>query len=115
MEKRERVILHSDLNNFFASVEIANNPSLAGKPLIVCGDPKKRHGVVLAKNEQAKKLGIKTAETVYSALKKCPDLQMVEAHHLEYKKYSKKVVEIYSRYTDKIEECSIDECALDMT
>ena len=115
MEKRERVILHSDLNNFFASVEIANNPSLAGKPLIVCGDPKQRHGVVLAKNEEAKKLGIKTAETVYSALKKCPDLQMVEGHHLEYKKYSKKVVEIYSRYTDKIEECSIDECALDMT
>ena len=115
MEKRERVILHSDLNNFFASVEIANNPALAGKPLIVCGDPKERHGVVLAKNEEAKKFGIKTAETVYSALKKCPDLQMVEGHHLEYKKYSKKVVEIYARYTDQIEECSIDECSLDMT
>ena len=115
MEERERVILHSDLNNFFASVEIANNPSLAGKPLIVCGDPKERHGIVLAKNEEAKKFGVKTAETVYSALKKCPDLQMVEGHHLEYRKYSKKVVEIYSRYTDQIEECSIDECALDMT
>lgn len=115
MDGRERVILHSDLNNFFASVEIANNPSLAGKPLIVCGDPKERHGIVLAKNEEAKKFGIKTAETVYSALKKCPDLQMVEGHHLEYRKYSKKVVEIYNRYTDQIEECSIDECALDMT
>ncbi len=115
MEKRERVILHSDLNNFFASVEIANNPSLAGKPLIVCGDPKERHGVVLAKNEEAKKYGIKTAETVYSALKKCPDLQMVEGHHLEYKKYSRKVVGIYERFTDCIEECSIDECSLDMT
>ena len=115
MDGRERVILHSDLNNFFASLEIANNPSLAGKPLIVCGDPKERHGIVLAKNEEAKKFGIKTAETVYSALKKCPDLQMVEGHHLEYRKYSKKVVEIYNRYTDQIEECSIDECALDMT
>lgn len=115
MERRERVILHSDLNNFFASVEIANNPALAGRPLIVCGDPKQRHGIVLAKNEEAKKFGIKTAETVYSALKKCPDLQMVEGHHLEYKKFSQKVVEIYGRYTDKIEECSIDECALDMT
>ena len=115
MEGRERVILHSDLNNFFASVEIANNPALAGKPLIVCGDPKERHGIVLAKNEEAKKLGIKTAETVYSAMKKCPDLQMVEGHHLEYKKYSQKVVEIYARYTDQIEECSIDECSLDMT
>ncbi len=115
MEERKRVILHSDLNNFFASVEIALNPALAGKPLIVCGDPKQRHGVVLAKNEEAKKLGIKTAETVYSALKKCPDLQMVGAHHHEYKKYSEKVVAIYARFTDKIEECSIDECSLDMT
>jgi len=115
MTERKRVILHSDLNNFFASVEIALNPALAGKPLIVCGDPKERHGIVLAKNEEAKKLGIKTAETVYSALKKCPDLQMVGSHYHEYKKYSKKVVEIYGRYTDCIEECSIDECALDMT
>lgn len=115
MQPKKRVILHSDLNNFFASVEIARNPSLAGKPLIVCGDPKERHGVVLAKNEEAKKFGIKTAETVYSALKKCPDLQMVGSHFHEYKKYSQKVVEIYARFTDKIEECSIDECALDMT
>ena len=112
---RERVILHSDLNNFFASVEIALNPALAGKPLIVCGDPKERRGIVLAKNEEAKRYGIKTAETVYSALRKCPDVQMVGAHHHEYKRYSKKVVEIYSRFTDCIEECSIDECALDMT
>ncbi len=113
--KRERVILHSDLNNFFASVEIVLNPALAGKPLIVCGDPKERHGVVLAKNEEAKKYGIKTAETVYSALKKCPNLQMVGSHFHEYKRYSQKVVEIYGRFTDVIEECSIDECALDMT
>ena len=113
--ERERVILHSDLNNFFASVEIALNPSLAGKPLIVCGDPKERHGIVLAKNEEAKKFGIKTAETVYSALKKCPDVQMVGSHYHEYKRYSARVVEIYGRYTDLIEECSIDECSLDMT
>ena len=115
MEEGERIILHSDLNNFFASVEIALNPSLAGKPLIVCGDPKQRHGVVLAKNEEAKKFGIKTAETVYSALKKCPDIQMVGSHFHEYKRFSQKVVEIYGRYTDCIEECSIDECALDVT
>ena len=113
--ERERVILHSDLNNFFASVEIALNPSLAGKPLIVCGDPKQRHGIVLAKNEEAKKFGIKTAETVYSALKKCPDIQMVGSHYNEYKRYSALVMDIYGRYTDVIEECSIDECSLDMT
>lgn len=115
MENKERLILYSDLNNFFASVEIALDPTLAGKPLIVCGDPKERHGIVLAKNEEAKKYGIKTAETVYSALKKCPDVQMVGSHFHEYKKYSQRVVEIYGRYTDCIEECSIDECALDVT
>ncbi len=113
--KRERVILYSDLNNFFASVEIALNPALAGKPLVVCGDPKERRGVVLAKNEEAKKFGIKTAETVYSALKKCPHLQMVGSHFHDYKRYSKQVVEIYNRFTDVVEECSIDECALDVT
>lgn len=115
MDKRERVILHSDLNNFFASVEIANDPSLGGKPLIVCGDPKERHGIVLAKNEEAKRYGIKTAETVYSAFKKCPQLQTVGSHFSEYKRYSRLVREIYGRYTEKIEECSIDECALDVT
>ncbi|MBQ8295406.1 MAG: DNA polymerase IV [Clostridia bacterium] len=112
---RDRVILHSDLNNFFASVEIALDPTLKGKPLIVCGDPKERHGIVLAKNEEAKKFGIKTAETVYSALRKCPQLTLVPSQHHQYKRYSQHVVEIYSRFTDKIEECSIDECSLDMT
>lgn len=115
MSDKERVILHSDLNNFFASVEIAKHPEYAGKPIIVCGDPKKRHGIVLAKNEEAKKYGIKTAETVYSALKKCPDAICVPSHHSEYERYSKLVKEIYTRFTDKIEECSIDECAMDMT
>ena len=115
MNERKRVILHSDLNNFFASVEIALHPEYAGKPLIVCGDPKERHGIVLAKNEEAKKYGIKTAETVYSALKKCPDLLLVSSHYHEYKRYSEMVKAIYGRYTEKIEECSIDECSLDMT
>ena len=115
MSGRARVILHSDLNNFFASVEIALRPEYAGKPLIVCGDPKERRGIVLAKNEEAKKYGIKTAETVYSALKKCPDLLLVGSHYQEYKRYSEMVKEIYARYTEKIEECSIDECSLDMT
>lgn len=115
MNGRKRVILHSDLNNFFASVEIALHPEYAGKPLIVCGDPKERHGIVLAKNEEAKRCGIKTAETVYSALKKCPDLLLVGSHYHEYKRYSEMVKAIYGRYTEKIEECSIDECSLDMT
>lgn len=112
---RERVILHSDLNNFFASVETVLNPAFQGKPLIVCGDPKERRGVVLAKNEEAKKYGIRTAETVYSALKKCPHVQMTPTHFSEYKKYSCLIRGIYERFTDVVEECSIDECSLDVT
>ena len=69
MKKRERVILHSDLNNFFASVEIANNPALKGLPVAVCGDPKSRHGVVLAKNEEAKKCGV-TGTPLFKAIVK---------------------------------------------
>ena len=112
---RERVILYSDLNNFFASVETLLHPEYRGKPLIVCGDPKKRCGVVFAKNEEAKKYGIRTAETVVSALKKCPQVLRAETHFGEYKKYSRLVRTVYGRFTDRIEECSIDECALDMT
>ena len=112
---KERVILYSDLNNFFASVETALHPEYRGKPLIVCGDPEKRLGVVFAKNEEAKSYGIRTAETVYSALKKCPHALRVSTHFSEYNRYSKAVREIYARYTDVIESLSIDECALDVT
>lgn len=112
---KERVILYSDLNNFFASVETALHPEYKGKPLIVCGDPEKRLGVVFAKNEEAKSYGIRTAETVYSALKKCPHALRVPTHFSEYNRYSKAVREIYARYTDVIEPLSIDECALDVT
>ena len=109
---RERVILYSDLNNFFASVETALHPEYKGKPLIVCGDPEKRLGVVFAKNEEAKSYGIRTAETVYSALKKCPQVLRVPTHFSDYNRYSKAVREIYARYTDVIEPLSIDECAM---
>lgn len=112
---RERVILHSDLNNFFASVETVLNPDLRDKPVIVCGDPKERRGIVLAKNELAKKCGIKTAETVASAMRKCPQAIRVAPHFEEYQKYSRLVRAIYERFTDVVEECSIDECSLDVT
>jgi DNA polymerase-4 len=83
-----RYISHCDLNNFFASVECLKRPELKNVPMAVAGDPKKRHGIILAKNELAKKYGIYTPETVYSALKKCPKLVLVESHHDEYDKYS---------------------------
>lgn len=108
-------ILHCDLNNFFASVECLKRPELKKVPMAVAGDPKKRHGIILAKNEIAKKYGIYTPETVYSALKKCPKLVLVESHHEEYEKYSKLVNNIYLKYTDRVEPVSIDESFLDIT
>ena len=80
----ERTILHCDCNSFFASVETALNPSYKGVPMAVCGSQEDRHGIVLAKNEEAKKYGIQTAETVYSAKKKCPSLVVAPPHYEEY-------------------------------
>ena len=110
-----RVILHCDCNSFFASVEAALNPALKDVPMAVCGSAEERRGIVLAKNELAKKYGIKTAETVWSAKKKCPTLITVEPHHEEYSKFSKRVNEIYLRYTDMVEPFGIDESWLDVT
>ena len=73
----DRTILHSDLNSFYASVEIRNNPTLADKPVAVGGDEQARHGIVLAANPLAKQYGIRTAETLWSARRKCPDLVIV--------------------------------------
>lgn len=111
----DRVILHCDLNNFYASVEIATNKDLGGKPIIVCGDPKNRHGIVLAKNQLAKNCNIKTGDTVLEAQRKCPAVVGVPPHFEKYVKYSEQVTEIYARYTDKIEHFGLDECWLDVT
>ncbi len=111
----KRVILHCDCNSFFASVETALNPAYSGVPMAVCGSEEDRHGIVLAKNELAKRYGIVTAETVYSARKKCPDLVIAKPHYKAYSEYSKRVNEIYARYTDMIEPFGIDESWLDVT
>ena len=111
-----RYILHCDLNNFFASVEMLSKPELRNVPMAVSGDPNTRHGIILAKNEIAKrKYGIYTPETVYSALRKCPNLVLVKPHYSEYKKYSDLVNEVYMKYTDRVEKFSIDESFLDVT
>lgn len=111
----ERTILHCDCNGFYASVESVLNPELRNVPMAVCGDPKSRHGIILAKNELAKKYGIVTAETVWKAQRKCPNLVLVRSHHDEYRKYSKIVNAIYCRYTDQVEPFGIDESWLDVT
>lgn len=114
-QQKDRVILHCDMNGFFASVELLSHPELRDRPMAVCGSPDKRHGIILAKNEPAKKAGVVTAETVWQALKKCPDLQFVPPHMSKYKHYSRLINEIYQRFTDMVEPFSIDESWLDVT
>lgn len=113
----DRVILHCDLNSFYASVELLSLPELqkSGAPVAVCGDPEARHGVILAKNEAAKACGVKTAETVWQARKKCPGLVLLPSHHGEYHRWSEIVNGIYNRFTDLVEPFSIDESWLDVT
>lgn len=83
--------------------------------MAVCGDPEIRHGIVLAKNEPAKKYGINTAETIWQAKRKCPHLVLTKPHFEEYRKFSRKINQIYLRYTDQVEPFSIDESWLDVT
>ena len=111
----DRILLHCDLNSFFASVELLSYPELRNQPVAVCGDPKSRHGIILAKNEPAKAKGVKTAETIWQAQRKCPNLVLLPSHHGLYREYSKKVNEIYYHYTDLVEPFGIDESWLDVT
>ncbi len=110
-----RTILHSDLNNFYASVETLKHPEYKGVPLVVCGKVEDRHGIVLAKNQIAKEYGIKTGDVLWEAKKKCKDVVAVTADHASYEKVSKEVRKIYERFTDHIEPFGIDECWLDLT
>lgn len=111
----ERIVIHSDLNNFYASVERILNPELVGKPIAVCGNKEERKGIVLAKSEEAKRFGVKTGDTVWQAERKCPNLITVPPHFDKYMEYSRLVRAIYARYTDLIEGYGIDECWLDVT
>ncbi|MEA4922770.1 MAG: DNA polymerase IV [Eubacteriaceae bacterium] len=111
----DRTILHCDMNGFFASVELLDRPELRNVPVAVCGDPKNRHGIIVAKNEPAKKMGVVTAETIWQAKKKCPMLHCVRPHMDKYKEYCRIINDIYERYTDMVEPFSIDESWLDVS
>ncbi len=111
----DRVILHCDCNSYFASVESIDRPELKQVPMAVCGDPEKRHGIILARNELAKKFGVHTPEPIWQALRKCPELVLITPHHHKYEEYCKKINQIYEQYTDQVEPCSIDESYLDVT
>lgn len=110
-----RVIYHCDCNSFYCSVELLSRPELRAVPAAVCGDPRSRHGIILAKNEPAKVLGVRTAETIWQARQKCPELVLLPAHHGLYREYSRKVNAIYDRFTDLVEPFGIDESWLDVT
>ena len=111
----ERVILHSDLNNFYASVECLYNPELRDKPVAVCGSQSTRHGIVLAKNGIAKSFGVKAGEAIWEAKGKCPGLVVVKPNYMQYLKFSMLTRDIYRHYTDRIEAFGIDENWLDVT
>ena len=111
----DRAILHSDMNCFYASVEMMLHPELQGHAVAVCGSTENRHGIVLAKSELAKKAGVKTAMANWEAQRLCPDLILVPPHFEQYVKYSRLAQEIYQRYTSFVEPYGMDECFLDIT
>lgn len=112
---RNRVVLHSDLNNFFASVECLKHKALSAYPVAVCGSKEERHGIVLAKNNLAKKCGVKTGQVIWQAKQLCPSLVVLEPHYEEYLYYSQKVRAVYARYSDRVEPFGMDEAWLEMT
>ena len=110
-----RTIIHVDMNAFFASCHQAENPDLRGKPLLVAGDPKKRHGIILTASYEARRFGVKTAIAVWQAKKLCPEGIFIAPNHSLYLSYSEKILTILKSYTPLVEPYSIDEAWLDVT
>ena len=110
-----RVVLHSDLNNCYASIECMLHPELRGKFIAVCGSTEDRHGIVLAKNQLAKQCGVKTGEVIWEARQKCPQLTIVPPHMDQYLKFSRIVRAIYLRYSPEVESFGIDESWIELT
>ncbi len=111
----ERVILHSDCNCFYASVEMLHHPELAGKPLAVGGDPEQRHGIILTANYIAKRAGVKTGTALWEARQACPGLVIVPPRMDLYLRFSNLTREIYREYSDLVESYGLDECWIDCT
>lgn len=112
---KNKVILHADVNNFFASVECSTKPELKDKPVAVTGNPNKRTGIILAKNEIAKKFGVKTGQVIGEAKAICPDLVCLPPHYDIYEEISSALHEIYLEYSNFVEPLGLDECWIDVT
>ncbi len=110
----ENGILHVDMNNFYASVETLYHPEYRNVPMAVAGDKESRHGIILAKNMLAKQRGVKTAEPIWQAMRKCPGLVLARPHHERYEHFSRLAQKLYGEYTDLVEPFSLDECWLDV-
>ena len=119
MEKR--IIFHIDVNNaFFAWTAVdrlkkGDKVDLRTIPAVIGGDEAKRHGIVVAKSNIAKKFGIQTAEPLYMARRKCPSIIVVPGDFDLYRSCSNKLYNLFLEYTEKVERFSIDECFLDLT
>lgn len=111
----ERVILHVDMNAFYASVECLHRPEIRELPVAVGGDEAQRNGIILAKNQKAKKAGVKTGEALWEARRKCPDLHIVPPNYPLYIRYSRLARQIYNTYTQQVEPFGLDEAWLDIT
>lgn len=111
----QKVVFLVDMNAFFISCEMTRNSSLVGIPAAVAGDPKKRSGIILAANYEARSRGVKTAMVLYEAFKLCPQLTLVPPDHRFYQRKSEDVMDLLSNYTPVLEQNSIDEAWLDMT
>jgi DNA polymerase-4 len=113
--KNGRVILHVDMNSFYASVEMAYDPSLKGKPLAIAGDPKQRKGIVVTCSYEARKFGVKTTMPIWEAKKLCPELIVKPPNFDRYRAVSKAMFDILRQYTHLVEPVSIDEGYMDIT
>jgi len=111
----ERVVLHSDLNSFYASVECLYRPEIRNKPVAVGGSQEERHGIILAKNDLAKKFDVKTGDTLWLAKYKCPELIIIPPDFSRYLKFSKMAKDIYAEYSDRVEPFGIDESWIDVS
>ena len=110
-----RVVLHVDVNCFYASVEMAERPELRGLPVIVGGDEESRHGIVLTASYPAKRRGVKTGSALWEARRACPDAIIVPPRYGLYQRYSRLARNIYYQYTDLVEPFGLDEAWLDLT
>ena len=111
----DRIVLHSDCNSFYASVELLHQPELRGKPVAVGGDESSRHGIILSATPSARRCGVKTAEAIWQAKKKCPGLIVVPPDYEMYTRFSNMTRQIYLEYTDRVEPFGLDEAWLDVT